>query len=532
MMAHSQRVRKMEQRKVLLVNPNQIKPVVVPLALDYIGGALKKRGYRVDLLDLAFTPLEVKFPSGQTKGAAVTSEDGSLTGFTDNFKGEIDRYFEKNSPEAIGITIRNTDDCAYPSSDFFLPSIKKIVDYIKKKTDSPIILGGCGFSIMPLKILEYLNVDLGIEGEGENSFPLLLEVLRDRTRYHRIPGLIYKTRQGFKHIPQKFLDLDKSLILRDTVDNLRYFKEGGMGALETKRGCDKECIYCADPLSKGRRYRVRPPLDVVREIKALLSQGIDCFHICDSEFNLPYSQAIDVLREITRKGLGDKIGWYTYANPLAFTEKLADLMKKAGCKGIDFGADSGNNQILRNLGKNFNKKELIRTAKICHKHKIIFMYDLLLGGPGENKETLKETIDLMKEINPSKVGLAIGIRIYKGSYLSKIVEKEGVTKDNKNLYGKIDGNEDFFEPIFYISNEIGDEITSYVKELVGKDERFLFSFDNDKERNYNYNQNILLIDAIKKGYRGAFWDILRRIQGHQGLVPDQTDKGKSFCFSL
>jgi tRNA A37 methylthiotransferase MiaB len=59
------------------------------------------------------------------------------------------------------------------------------------------------------------------------------------------------------------------------VDNRRYFSEGGMGNIETKRGCAKRCIYCADPLGKGDKVRCRSPKSVADEVEGLLAMGIN-----------------------------------------------------------------------------------------------------------------------------------------------------------------------------------------------------------------------------------------------------------------
>ena len=207
---------KMSAKKILLINPNQLKPVVCPIALDYLTLSLKEKGYAVDVLDLAFSS---------------------------NFKTLVDDYFEKNSCQAIGVTIRNVDDSFWISQDFFLPRIKEITDYIKSTTNAPIILGGNGFSVMPERILKFFELDLGIYGEGEDSFPSFLEVIRDERRYSSIPGLVYKTQGGFRRNPTKNVDLSRTVRLtRDAIDNERYFQEGGMGAIETKRGCSKTCI--------------------------------------------------------------------------------------------------------------------------------------------------------------------------------------------------------------------------------------------------------------------------------------------------
>ncbi len=469
----------------LVVNTNRMKPAIAPVGLDYLGEALTEKGYIVDLLDLCF------------------SED---------YRKAIDDYFRKKSVLAIGTTIRNTDDCYLLSQDFFLPEIKEIVEYLKTKTDVPIILGGVGFSIMPEKILEYCELDLGIRGDGEEILPLLLDRITQGKDYGDLPGLVYRDGGGFVNNAPQYFDLNKlSSRRRKLVDNRRYFNDGGQGNIETKRGCNKRCIYCADPVAKGRKIRLRNPEKVVNELEALLDGGVNCFHFCDSEFNLPEEHAKAVCQQIVNRGINNKIDWYAYCSPSPFSEELARLMKIAGCRGVDFGVDNGNREILRILGRDFGKDEIKNTARVCHRYGITFMFDLLLGGPGETRETVKETIELMRETEPDRAGVMVGVRIYAGTELGNIVLKEGAREENRNLQGKVRGNNDFFEPVFYVSQRLGEDVFYYISELIGDDERFFFTTRDDQEKGYNYNQNQVLVEAIKKGYRGAYWDILRRL---------------------
>lgn len=470
----------MSSEKILLINPNRMKPVVTPIALDYLCHALRKAGYAVDLLDLAFS--------------STVSED-------------LSSYFKYNSPAAIGITVRNVDDAYYLSQDFFIPSIKELVEEIRRRTNAHVILGGIGFSMMPCKILEYSGAEFGIKGEGEFSFPELLKRLSSGDSYSHIPGLVYRSGNGVISNPQSFIELDiLSDCKRDLVNNERYFHEGGMGSIETKRGCAENCIYCPEPSTKGRRYRLRQPDHIIDEIQTLLERGINYFHTCDSEFNLPYEHAERICQEIIKRGL--EIHWYVYASPTPFSEKLMELMKRAGCDGIDFGVDSGSDVILKNLGRRHNKDDIRSLAQLCHKYDMTFMYDLLLGGPEETKETLRETIDLMKEVQPSRVGVSMGVRIYPQTPLAEMILKEGIFESNPNLLGNIKGNRDLFQPIFYISSSIGEEIRPYVLELIGGDEIFFVGSQEDDAENYNYNDNSVLVEAIKNGARGAFWAIL------------------------
>ncbi len=468
---------------VLLINPNQMKPPVAPLALDYLASALGESGFEVDLLDLCF------------------SED---------FAREIDRYFASNSVSAIAITLRNTDDTCFATQDFFVPRLEEMIDYLRAHTSAPLILGGSGFSIMPEAILQYCGLDLGIWGDGEYSLPLLLRKIVAGEDYHGLPGLVYRVAKGFHRNPPKYLDLkNMPTPERNAVDNRRYFLEGGMGSIEAKRGCPKRCIYCADPLAKGGRVRCRSPRSVVDEIEALLKMGIDHFHFCDSEFNFPPAHAQEICLEIVSRGLGSKVRWYAYCSPAPFSEELAVLFEKAGCAGIDFGVDSANDQMLRTLGRDFTVEDLARTAQLCHRQGIVFMYDLLLGGPGETSDSLRETIETMKRLSPSSVGASLGVRIFPETALAAMVRKQGPMEQNPNLQGARD--EKFFVPVFYLSSVLGEDAPGYLASLIAGDERFLSNFPDAGNRNYNYNENITLMQAIRDGYRGAFWDILRRL---------------------
>lgn len=466
---------------MLLVNTNLMKPPVAPLALDYLASALE--GFEVNLLDLCFA---------------------------EDYAQEIDRYFASNSVAAIALTLRNTDDTHFSGQDFFVPTLKEIADHLKSHTSAPLILGGAGFSIMPEAILQFCKLDLGIWGEGEYSLPLLIKKIAAGEGYRDVPGLIYRAKEGFRRNRPRYLDL-KAMPPpeRKTVDNRRYFAEGGMGSIEAKRGCAKACIYCADPLGKGRRTRMRSPKSVVDEIEALLHMGIDSLHFCDSEFNLPPSHAEAVCLEIISRGLGSKVSWYAYCSPALFSQELATLFQRAGCAGINFGVDSANDRMLRTLGRDFTVYDLEGTAGICHRQGIVFMYDLLLGGPGETRDSLRQTIEMMKRLSPHRVGAALGIRVFPGTRLASLVRREGPIANNPNLHGARDDN--FLAPVFYLSSTLGDNAPQYLAGLIQGDKRFFSAFADAGDQNYNYNQNELLVQAIRDGHRGAFWDILRQL---------------------
>jgi len=457
-----------------------MKPPVAPIAFDYLASALKNSGYRVELLDLCFST---------------------------NIASDIDRHFKLGAASVAAITLRNTDDTTFATRDFFLPQIKRIVDSI---LPVHIVLGGSGFSVAPEAILEFCGLDLGIWGEGEHALPLLVDRIVKGEDYRDVPGLVYRGRKGFHRNKPAYIDLSKMPTpQRNAIDNERYYAEGGMGGVETKRGCPKKCIYCADPLGKGSKVRLRSPSSVADEIELLLAQGIENIHICDSEFNYPYEHAHAICREIIDRGLGSRLRWYAYCSAVPFDEELAQLFLQSGCAGVNFGVDSASDRMLKTLGRDYSSEDVARTAEICRRESLVFMYDLLLGGPGETRDSLKETIEAMKCMLPHRVGASLGVRVYPNTKLAKMILQQGPIETNLNLHGKRDRM--FLAPVFYLSSELGNDASQYLEALIGRDERFMFMAANASSNNYNYNANTVLVDAIRGGYRGAFWDILRRL---------------------
>jgi len=514
--------------EILLINTNVMQPPVSPVGLDYVGTYLMENDEDVYLLDLALIRKDKRMPT-------------------------LKDTIEKLQPDVIGLPVRNIDDCYCLSRDFMLPSIKEIVDYIRTLTNSPIVIGGVGFSVAPEEVMNFLDVDYGIVGDGEKPMLLLCKALRNEIDFSDVPGLIYRTsnviarnevtkqshpintrllhdktvRNDTKSDESDSYKKNKKLIknppdfdeligcpypLRYFIDNQNYFNQGGMVGIETKRGCAMKCIYCADPLSKGTKFRLRPVSVVIEEITNLVNNGLNVFHFCDSEFNLPLEHSLEICKEISKEELGQEIEWYAYVSPKPFDSDTAMTYKESGCKGLDFGVDSLNDEMLKNLGRDFDLENIIQAVEACEETGITCMLDLLIGGPGETKETITQTIERVKKLNPNRIGLSVGVRIYPGTKMEEMIQAMSDEEKKTCLFGEIEDNENLLRPIFYITEELGWDVHKFLADLIGDDERFFFTDPNKVDTNYNYNDNTVLIDAIKKGYKGAFWSILYRLR--------------------
>jgi hypothetical protein len=178
-------------------------------------------------------------------------------------------------------------------------------------------------------------------------------------------------------------------------------------------------------------------------------------------------------------------------------------MRRAGCAGINFGVDNGDEEILKRLRRGFGPADIVNAARWCREAGITVMFDLLLGSPGESRGSLRRTIELMREAAPDRVGVALGVRVYPGTALAEQA-RQG------QLRAGLEDGDDLSEPLFFLEPGIAPFASRLLDELIGDDPRFLFFDPSRPERNYNYNANQRLQEAIREGHRGAYWDILRR----------------------
>jgi radical SAM superfamily enzyme YgiQ (UPF0313 family) len=472
-----------------LINTNRMQPPIAPLGLDYVAGAARAAGGDVELVDLCL----------------AADPDRAL-----------DAHFSRHTPDLVGLSFRNVDDCFWPSAQSFLPTLRRDVAAVRQRTDAPIVLGGVGYSVFPRQIVEHVQADFGLHGDGEQAVVALLQELRGRRQWDRVPGLLYR-QHGTWHANPPAWPRDLSVPSgRDIVDNRTYFHRGGQMGVETKRGCPRQCSYCVDPLAKGRWPRLRAPTEVADEVAALRGQGIDVLHLCDAEFNLPPEHARDVCDELIRRRLGASVRWYAYLAVVPFSADLAERMQRAGCVGINFTSDATHPAMLRTYRQPHSKADLAHVVQLCRQRGIAVMLDMLLGGPGETPETLSYTIRDFREIGPDCAGAALGVRVYPNTPLAQVVLAEGPLESNPSIRRRTAGPVDLLQPTFYVSAALGARPAQLVRELLGGDPRFFPPQDETPAApggaagDHNYNDNQALVDAIAAGRRGAYWDILRR----------------------
>lgn len=455
--------------KILLisVNSERMPYPVFPLGLAYIASVLKEEGHQLRILDLCFC---------------------------EDVERELRYQVSRWRPDLIGLSLRNLDNLTYPTPLSYLQEAEEVIALCREYSGAQLVIGGSGFSLAPTELLRALDVDFGVVGEGENPILSLVRCLERRIPVEGIPGVI--TGEG---LPETVPAIDRvesiGFPYRDLLDNGQYLRHGGMGNIQTKRGCPFRCIYCTYPLLEGSSLRVRPPEDILQELRVLKEHhGVDYVYFVDDIFNFPTNHALGLCRSMAKEGLG--VEWTAFVNPGYVDEELIAAMKEAGCTGIEFGTDSGSPEMLRRLGKSFSTEDISRASEICRKIEIPFAHYLLLGGPGEDEKTLEESASLMDQLGPTAVIVMVGIRIYSGTQLESISLSEGIIGPNTNL----------MYPHFYISPRLGDKILSWVSQKALERKRWIVP-------GLEVNISRTMMEYIRRFHmRGPLWNLVSRMK--------------------
>jgi radical SAM superfamily enzyme YgiQ (UPF0313 family) len=473
--------------RVLLVSANQERSPdpVAPLGVCYVATAAAEAGHDMRVLDLCF--------SADIEGAIATA-------------------IAEHRPEAIGLSLRNVDNCAYPDTVSYLPHYRRVVAACRRASVAPLVLGGSAFTTMPAFYLPALAVPYGVVGEGEVAFVALLARLAAATEPADVGGVArWDPATGRVTItpPAWLPSLDAVRADRHWIDTRRYLERGGMANLQTKRGCHYKCTFCAYPVIEGRGMRTRDPRAIAAEVVTLLERdGVDQFFVVDSVFNAPRGYAERVCAAL--RPLGRRIRWSCFVTPGNFSAELLDAMIAAGCQSIDFGTDAASPAPLRGLRKSFNVDDIRTASALCRARAIPFCHSLVFGGEGETWDTVAETIAVMDECRPTAVTAMCGVRVYPETPLAQTLLARGEVPRPEALH----------EPYFYFAPAVRDGLAERVAAAARARANWLLPGHrvNDEER--------LFATLRGRGLRGDLWRYVSRLRLGLALAPGRASAGE------
>ena len=412
--------------RVLLISANteHINILPLPLGLNCVAVAARNAGHDVRVIDL------------------MTEKDN---------RSSVREAIVAFQPEIIGISVRNIDDQNMENPRFLLDQVKKVVTDCHNFSGVPIILGGAGYSIFPESALSYLEADMGIQGEGEMSFPLLLDRIERDVDLSGTPGL-YVRGLGLQGKRSFVKDLDRLPLPDAQISSLSVpDKQEYWIPVQTRRGCPMDCSYCSTATIEGRSIRKRRPEFVTEEIASHVNAGFQWFYFVDNTFNIPLSYAKEICRKIIESEL--VISWRCILYPGNIDKELIQLMARAGCKEVSLGFESGCERILRKMNKRYTLDTVRQTSEMLKAFGIKRLGFLLLGGPGETRESVEQSLVFADSLNLDALKITIGIRIYPHTALSRTAIDEGLILPEDNL----------LLPKFYIIEDLKDWLRETVR---------------------------------------------------------------------
>ena len=287
------------------------------LGIAYLSSYLKKKGIDVEIYDMNF----------------------------DKKAYELKGLLDKLRPSLIGITTYSYGYKHYIETVQFIRSLYK----------GPIIIGGPHASVMKDKIFEQADADFVIFKEGEYAIFELISQINGESNFNNVDNLIYKKNGTFcKSIRESYIsDLD-SLPYPDFfgfgIEKYSCYKSKRL-PLITSRGCPYLCNFCSASVVIGRSYRKRSVENVVNELEYWVSRGYTNFDIDDDAFNLDLRRAIDICNEIISRNLKITFELYNGMRADKVTLELLYKMKQSGCKFLSYGLESGDEDVLKQIGK-------------------------------------------------------------------------------------------------------------------------------------------------------------------------------------
>ena len=171
---------------------------------------------------------------------------------------------------------------------------------------------------------------------------------------------------------------------------------------------------------------MRSPKNVADELEFLhKTYGADQFTFYDDTFTVDQPRVEKICREIQNRKL--RIRWDCGTRVDMITKDLLQKMRKAGCIAVWLGVESGSQRVIDAMGKGFTPEKTKKAFKLAKEAGIMTIASVVLGFPGETRETAWETIRLVEEIDPDDIGYYVATP-YPGTPMADYVKKMGWLK--------------------------------------------------------------------------------------------------------
>jgi len=399
------------------------------------------------------------FLAGQTRTAGYTPE--IIESAIENLHPkEVVARILKIKPRFVGITL-------FTVGVFNAAIIAKELQ--EKAPEITIIVGGPHMSSMGMETMKkFIEFDIGVIYEGEHSINDLLCAVDEKKDLSSIGGLMF--REGGEIIstppPEQIKNLDD--LPMPAWDILPNFPHGYLPAIfdyprspvatyAASRGCPFKCSFC-DTSTFGSKVRYNSPEKMYKIMKHLREEyGVKHLQFIDDLF-VAHNDIILALCELL---INDKIDltWSCTARVDTVEAETLKKMKEAGCWEISFGLESGDNGMLKKMHKAISVEQSVQAVNWTHDAGIRVKGLMMLGYPGETKESVAITKEFIKSIPLTTMNLS-KFTPYPGSPIYKKLYKVAIKEED---WERLNGMNFVYEPEGFTFDELNKEYKETIK---------------------------------------------------------------------
>lgn len=317
--------------------------------------------------------------------------------------------------------IRDADLVGLTAMTVQAPRAYKIADRLRAMGKT-VVMGGSHVTALPKEAIEH--ADAIVIGEAEGIWPRLLRDFEN--------GNLQKFYKNAEPPDLSRLPFAR----RDLL--LGKYKYLFPNILQISRGCPFDCSFCSVTRFFGRKYRLRPIPEVIKEIKGMMENDkMSPWRKILSKFWKGATRTIFVFlddnifgqpnyaRELFKALIPLKIFWGSQSSiNIAKDEKTVELAAKSGCKYLFVGLESANQSALREVGKRQKPEFYEKAIKRLHKYGISIIAALIFGFDSDDKNVFKRTVEFARKIKSDLAQFTI-LTPLPGTRLREKLEKEG-----------------------------------------------------------------------------------------------------------
>jgi anaerobic magnesium-protoporphyrin IX monomethyl ester cyclase len=398
----------------LLINPS--------LILDAAYGKVARLMRPVPYINLAYLAATL-----ERHGAEVRVHDDSVRHLSVDLLAEL---IKGVSPVFVGIS------CLTPHAT----RVAELSRHIRTLApETPIVLGNIHASYFAEDLIEQGVANVVARGEADETVVELFSAFVAKRDLSAVRGISFGRNGTVHHTPERPLleDLDT---LPFPAWHLFPYKEYSFTPLSTikrpllpilgSRGCPYKCSFCVNRVFH-RTYRMRHPERILEEIRYLAghyhARQISFF---DSNFPLKKDHCLAFCAAMRKSGLQKKVVWTAMTRPDLVDEDLLGAMKRAGCRRIYFGMESGDDRILRETGKGFTVRDIERAARLTRKVGLESCGYFMVGFPGDTKATCQKTLTLALRLPLDFANFNLVVP-YPGTDIFERLRKEGALQHTR-----------------------------------------------------------------------------------------------------